>query len=205
MLCTLAQLKARMGVAVSDDDALLTAIITGVSARLARACGRQTPDGAPCLEKTSVTEVLSAIDNDQRVLMLRAFPVVSITSIKEGLYNDFSDSDALVAGTSYHVELARGILHRIGGAWLRGPQTVQAIYVGGYTAAGDTPGAGETALPGDLVDAAVQQCQYLASRRDEMGATGIDAGQGGGVTWASAYKLLPDVAAVCETFRRRAV
>jgi len=205
MLCTLAQLKARMGVAVDDDDALLTAIITGVSARIARACGRATRTGAPCLEKASLTEVLSAVDHDQAMLMLRAFPVVSITSVKEGLYGDFTDSDALVEGTSYHADLDRGTLHRIGGAWLHGPRTVQVIYIGGYTSAGDDVGEGETALPDDLVDAAIQQCQYLAQRRDDMGATGIDAGQGGGVQWAGAYKLLPDVKAVCQTFRRKAV
>lgn len=201
-LCTRDNLKARMGLTGDGDNTLLDGMIAGVSARMARACGRIAPDGTPCLEKTSLTEVLGVPDRDMTMLYLRARPVVSITTIKEGLYNDFTDSDELTAGDDYHADLNRGRLHRIGCSWRFGPQTVEVVYVGGYVAAGVTPGDGEQALPDDLVDAAMQQCQYLYQRRSELGATGTSV-EGGSVSWAGQYTLLKDVREVCRSCQRR--
>lgn len=201
MLCTRDNLKVRMGLVGDGENTVLDGIISGVSARMARACGRIAPDGSPCLEKTSLTEVLSVPDREMTLLYLRAWPVASITSVKEGLYNDFSESDALTVADDYHADLGRGKLYRIGCSWQFGPQTVEVVYTGGYVAAGEVPGDGETALPDDLVDAAMQQCQHLYQRRSELGATGTSV-EGGSVSWASQYALLKDVQKVCRSYRR---
>jgi len=200
-LVTTANLKARIGVAGSAEDTLLAAIITGVSARMARECGRVTHAGIACLEKTTgITEVHDVLDRHTETLWVRAYPIISVTSVKEGYYGVFGDDALAGDGDDYFVDAERGALHRVG-SWQFGLRSVQVVYAGGYTSAGDDVGDGETALPADLVEAAYQQCGYLYERRGQIGATGLGV-QGGSVQWSAAYGLLPDVRAVCEQYRR---
>lgn len=201
-LCTLDQVKARLGMTTSGDDALLGQLITEISARLAREAQRLASDAA-CLELTSLTEVFSIYHGRQESLYLAAWPVSAITSVKEGYWGKFDDSTALVEGEGYTAELARGVLWRCG-YWSPGRRAIQIIYTGGYVPAGDTPAEGQTALPDELVSAAITQVAHLFQRRKDIGSSGQSV-QGGSVSWSGEYKLLAEVAAVCHGFRRMTV
>ncbi len=131
MLATLDELGTRLGVVGSGQDDLLTGILTGVSAQLATAAGR-VHAGRSALTKATVTETISVRERRTSALWLSAWPVVSITEIKEAVFGGFDDVDALVAGTDYQLDAATGGIHRIGW-WLAGTLTVRAIYPGGYT------------------------------------------------------------------------
>lgn len=135
-LITLDQLKLYLGPNVgTTNDALLELLIDNVSEEFNRRLGRT-------LAKTTYTSL--ALDGDhEEILELPNWPAVSVTSIYE-------DDVLLVADTDYEVDLARGLIKRVGGHWSKGFQNIVITYVAGYTVQGATPGTGETALPADL-------------------------------------------------------
>jgi len=199
MLCTLAQFKTRYDVTGTGHDALITQILTGVSAQLAAEAGRIS-QGVPALEKTTLTETITVSDERLATIILACRPVVSITSVKEAFYGDHADADALVENEDYQIDKPLGLLHRIG-YWLCGRLTVQVVYIGGYVSAGDTPGDGETALPDDIVEAALDQAGFVYQRRMSKGLTS-ESVQGGSISAYAQDKLLPGVAATMRRYRR---
>ena len=200
-VATLSQVKASLSIADADTeyDAVIAELISGVSAAMARRAGRVC-QGTVCLEKTSLVELISPEPRTQR-LFLRAYPVVSIAEIKEAFYGDFDDADTLVENSDYQIDLPTGRLIRIGW-WLPGDLTVRVTYPGGYTAAGDTPGAGETAMPDDLVRAAVRQVCHEFAHRADPGLTG-ETVQGASATFHKDDRLLPGVRDVCDGYNRK--
>jgi len=199
-LCTLAQVKTHLTIATldTDHDAVLNQLIGQVSARLAREAGRIAA-GAPCLEKTSLIHYYFSPSSREHILQLPAYPVVSISEIKEAMYGAHADATALVENESYQVRSDIGHLIRIG-FWLSGINTVKVTYIGGYTAAGETPGDGETALPDDIVEAAVIQTAFWHKRRLEHGVTSAGF-QGGQYTGYAKDELLPEVKQIMRSYR----
>ncbi|HUW99373.1 MAG TPA: hypothetical protein VMY35_00205 [Phycisphaerae bacterium] len=200
-LCILADVKAFLGINAQDTehDAVLNKDIAGVSAQLARAAGR-IHDEIPVLEKTTGAVQYFSPDPRTRTIWLAAYPVISITEIKEACFGAFDDADALVENESYQILKPRGRLVRIG-FWLPGVQTVRVTYNGGYTAAGDTPGDGETALPDDVVRKATKQVAFYFRRRAQLGVTSAGV-QGGSYTAYARDELLPDVRETMNRFAR---
>jgi len=197
----LAQVKSQLAIATADTerDTLLTQFIAGVSAAMARAAGRIWA-GAPCLEKTSMVELITVPERHTEILWLAARPVVSVTEIKEAVFGTFDDMEALVEDEDYELDAATGALYRIG-FWLTGRKAVRATYVGGYTAAGTTPGTGETALPADVVNAAVRQVIHEFNIRGTPGYQ-AESVQGSSVSRSGDDSLLPGVRQVMESYRR---
>jgi len=201
-LCTLAQIKTQLAIATADTehDTLLTQFVAGVSADMARASGR-VHGGVACLEKSTLT-VLFSPESRTPVLWLPAWPVVSITEVKEAVFGGFDDVDALTENEDYQVNKALGGLYRIG-YWLAGVNAVRASYTGGYTAAGATPGTGEIALPNHIVNAAIRQVIHEFNRRSTPGCQG-ESVQGASITLSADDRLLPGVRDVCEKLARKA-
>ena len=147
-LCTLAQVKQRLGIptADTDHDALIGRLISGVSAAGARLAGRIAA-GRRCLEKAALTIYFSPAPRTE-VLYSPARPIVTVTEIKEAVYHQWDDATALTEDTDFLVG-ASGELIRIG-TWLAGPRTVRASLTGGYTRA-DAWASGEDYTTGDVV------------------------------------------------------
>jgi len=130
-LCTRAQVKSFLEIASADTDhdAQLDMLIAGVSTQLARLAGRIS-GGAACLEKGSLVQYFSP-PRRTAALWLPAYPVVSISEIKEAMYEGWSDATALTANTDYQIDLGTGQLNRVG-YWLPGMRTVKVTCIGGY-------------------------------------------------------------------------
>lgn len=199
MLCTINDIKTRLGEGGTAFDDLLTQIAAGFTARADQFCSRGL-----LVTAADVTEYYAG---SSQMIQLRRYPVVSIASIKECLDYNFDDAAPLLADTDYRLigpgADNRGILMRMYGCWLGGFDGVQVVYSGGFCAAGVTPeeNSGEHLLPDDLREAAIQQCSFLFKRKDDIGLSGVSF-QGGSFSKFESLKLLPEVAAVLDSYRR---
>lgn len=188
-LVTLDQLKTRIDIDADDDthDTLLGEILDGVTAAFEQHCERVLiSDG------NTVTEVY---DGDVRELRLRYWPIVSITSIKESIDADWDNVDALTATDDYRTLDRRGIVRRMpdGMRWLAGWGSVQVVYTGGYTAAGEMLELGWSHAPDHLAEAALQQATYIWNRRSDPGATTVNLAAGGATAHSREVALLEGV------------
>lgn len=193
-IATLAELKADLGLADTTDDAVLTRaaeVLQGAfDARLHRTL----------LYSASVTEVL---DGGVRYLQLRQYPIVSVSSVVLASDQDWTNGDILDASVpDYLIRSALGNLIYGNGTenWPEGDQSIRVIYAGGYTAAGSTPGAGQTAMPESLRRAFLLQLGYEWRNRLHLGQAQV-SGQGGSVNLAP-VRWLPAVAELLDAFER---
>ena len=86
-LCTLVQVKRLLGIGAADTehDTLFGDLIAGVSAQLAVVTGR-IAGGLPSMEKVTLAQLFSPPPRTH-LLWLPAWPVASITEVKEALYD----------------------------------------------------------------------------------------------------------------------
>lgn len=135
---TLAELKQRIGISVSDttDDDLLTSLLDLTAGAIESAAGR------PLRRCHARTEYFTG---GSAVIQLDAYPIAKIHSVRESLTRDFETAgeyEELVEGTDFVVDPGpggrygeTGQLRRIGGRWAgskTAPGCVRAVYTGGY-------------------------------------------------------------------------
>jgi len=186
-VCTLTDVKSRLGLTNTDHDTVLSRIIAGLEDIFNSYTQRDL-----IVTAADVTENYTGCG---AYLGLRRYPVVAITTIKEALDYAFDSADALVADTDYRIMNSgkNGIIYRIYGLqWYGTPDAIQVIYRGGYTAAGSVPGDGETALPDDIREAAIEQATFLFKRKDDLGLSSVSF-EGGSVHKFAPVDLLPSV------------
>lgn len=194
MLCTLEDLKTRLGLG-SEQDAMLTRIIASFAAIAKTWTGRTLI--APAADATEYYTGCGEF------LQVTAYPIIGITSIKEAADYDYANATALVANTDYRLVKGglRGVLHRSWCDWLALPDGIQIVYRGGYCAAGVTPSTGEYELPDDLREAAIEQCSFIFKRRDDIGVSSNSI-QGGSINVFANMDLLPMVKQILDSYRR---
>jgi len=198
-ICTIAQVKQRLGLTGtatdSDIDATIAGIITGFEALAETFCERKLfrPDAA-------VTEYYAGCGEKLRLFY---YPIISITSIKESLDYDFDNTDALTVNDDYRIANGgkNGIIQRLYSWWLDIEDSIQVVYKGAYTPVGETLGTGETALPADLTEAAIMQCSFIYKRRDDIGLTAVSY-DGSSIQKFSAMDFLPLVKDILQKYRR---
>jgi hypothetical protein len=120
-LDTLSNVKSRLGIATSADDALLDLLRDSADDFVAEYCGRD-------FEAGTFTENHAGEVN---VLRLRNYPVASVTSVKADRSLSFG-STTLVSATDYIVDPDRGMIYHRCGPFVAGdpsPQAVQVVYV----------------------------------------------------------------------------
>lgn len=194
-ICTLADVKDRLGLTDTEHDTLFNRIITGLETVFDNYTRRKLIANA-----ADVTEYHGGYGNR---LCLKRYPIASITSVKEASDYNFDIADSLVANDGYRVvnNGDNGIIYRIYGLWLAKEDSIQIIYRGGFCAAGQAPGDGETALPADIREAAIEQACFIFKRRDDIGLSSVSF-NGGSVNKFSAMKLLPMVENILKQYRR---
>src|SRR6185503_13316403 len=80
-------------------------------------------------------------------------------------------------------------------------QILRVTYTGGYVLPGDTPAAGQTALPDDLEQACVEQIAFWYQRREQLGIVNV-SGEGGTIKLPNNADLLPQVTAILKRYAR---
>jgi hypothetical protein len=194
-ICTLADVKDRIGLTVTDYDGVINRILSGIEYIFN--------------ESTQRTLILNSVDVTEYYtgggpyLQLTRYPVKSITSIKEAVDYDFDNAVALVADTDYRLVAAgkKGLIYRPYTSWLELPDVTQVIYKGGFVAAGQTAGSGETAMPADLREAAIEQAAYFYKHKDDIGLSSASF-KGESFNKFADINLLPMVEAILKNYKR---
>ncbi|MBW8017438.1 MAG: hypothetical protein FVQ82_14760 [Planctomycetes bacterium] len=195
MICTLADVKTRLGLGDTEYDDIINSILDGIDSIFDAETSRTLI--APAAD---VTETYTGLG---RYLSLLAYPLISITSVIESYDHDFTTGTTLTAGTDYWQMSAgkNGILYRSGVSWVSVPDCIQVVYRAGFCAAGVSPGEGEHALPADLTEAGIQQASLIFKRRDDIGLSshGFD---GGSIDKFQQVDLLPLVKKTLKKYER---
>lgn len=196
MLTQLQTLKDRLGIAESfvRDDELLTNALRALSGRFDQECNRKfaRQEDATFEFRADVFDIL--VDR---------FPVESISAFHvkanetEG-WVEQTDIVAIIGPTKSIIELAAPL----GSS----REIARVTFDGGYVLPGTTPEAGQTALPAEIEQAAVEQCVYWYQNKDRLGLSSI-SGQGGSVSKdpvsvVAPLSLLPTVMAVLKKYER---
>ena len=140
-LDTLANVKARLGIATSADDTLLGLLQDAADQAVANFCNRDFEGG-------SFTE---EHPGGSAFVHVRNFPVTSVTSVKVDASRQFG-AETVVPAADYVVHTDRGVIQSLVGpflprqrpglvnaemrTWARGPRVVQVVYA---TATGQVP------------------------------------------------------------------
>ena len=194
-LCTLDDVKTRLGLANSDSDVIISAIIPGITSMFESYCDRPLLAG-----DSDVTEYYSG---NSDYLQVKRYPLIAIASLKEAYSYDFAAAVAMTANTDYRIisDGIKGIIMRLSVAWSPFPDSIQVIYRGGYCPAGQALGDGEHALPDDLREAAIQQACLIYKRKDDIGLSSISF-DGGSIAKNEKIDLLPLVRETLKRYRR---
>jgi hypothetical protein len=192
MLAKLSDLKARLDISDGSSDALLTALLTSMTAAAARYCNRGLEYVA-----AGLTELH---DGGCPTLWLRSWPIVAFTSVKEAGDYDFASAAALTENTDFRAVRSRGRLIRLPeeSAWLEGTETIEVKYTAGWNdpAAASVPGVDYP--PGHVQEAILLQAADLWRRKSEpgyaktFGVGGVAGGFATPIDWLPLAKELLD-------------
>ena len=201
MLTQLQTVKTRLGIDEFNVqfDALLTNAINSVSARFDKESNRT-------LARTvSATFEFSADDLE---IPVPIYPIESVTKFE----TKTSESAGWIEQTGVTYLLRKACIISLSannfGPWTLdfgpGPALARVTYTAGYVLPGTPPSAGQTALPSDLEQAAVEQVAYWFQNREALGLTRLWPHQGTYEQF-SGLDLLPSVEAVLKGYRRWAI
>ena len=188
----LEEMKRDLGLTDPQDDANLSMWMTGLQDRFEDYCHRKF------LRSTSEVEIF---DGDTTSLFLRRYPVETIATVHIDVDQDW-DADSLLTSDDYLLNAARGALLYGRGTcpWPEGNQHIRVAYTGGYVAAGQAVGDGQTAMPDSLRRAFVMQMGFEWRNRTNLGKQSASA-QGYSINLAPA-KFLDEVVASLQKHRR---
>ena len=194
-ICTLPDVRDRLGVSDTDYDTMIGRIISGLDSVFEAYTQRSL-----LLNAVDVTDYYTGCGP---YLQLKRYPVVSVTSVKVAYDYDYAAAVAMTANSDYRLIDGgrKGIIYRIHSAWPENQDIIQVVYRGGYCSAGQTPAAGEYAMPADLREAAILQATFLFKRKDDIGLAGVSA-EGGSISKFSPMDLLPMVKKILDNYGR---
>lgn len=187
-LCELATVKLRLGIDDTDKDTLLSGLISAVSRALEEHCNRSF--------FTEERTEYATVTNPEVPIILRAYPVTAIASIKNSPGWDWTTTDALDAD-DYDTDTEAGIVY-FQSRLSRGPRALQVVYTAGI---GTTAAEVASAFP-DIASAAEMQVVEEYLRRDAQGPVTYSLSEGGGTGQTQALKLLPAVVQRLQHHRR---
>ena len=193
MLTQLTTVKSRLALTLTDYDDLLTSAIKAVSDRFDRECNRNLA------RTTTATHEFDANDTE---ILPPCYPVEAVTKFE--LKTNETDGWVEQTGVQYLirrqcvVSLSTPINYQL--STINSP-LARITYSGGYVLPGDTPDPGQTALPDDLEQAAIEQVAYWFRNRDKTGL--LRSWPHGGVYESFVQSdLLLEVRAVLKRYER---
>ncbi len=188
MLTQLTTVKDRLAITVTTYDTLLTNAIKAVSDRFDQLTNRT-------LSRTvDITQEFIADDTE---IILSCYPVETISKFE--LKSNETEGWLEQTGVDYLIRnsCVVSLNTRLGTEY----QQARITCTGGYVLPGATPGAGQTALPNDLEQAAVEQVAYWYRNKDVLGLI-RNWPSGGTYQVFRNAELLPTVEATLKTYER---
>ncbi len=197
MLSQLSTVKARLAIPdlnVEFDD-LLTTALTALSARFDKETNRT-------LSRTvNSTHEFDAIETE---ITPPCYPLESVSKFELKT----TESEGWVQQNNIYYLIRNASVISISVSLSYQPSTpnyqlaqARVTYTGGYVLPGDTPGPGQTALPADLEQAAVEQVAFWFQNRDRLGVL-RNWPHDGTYQQFGTLDLLPSVSATLEKYRR---
>jgi hypothetical protein len=190
MLTQLSTVKARLGI---DDfevkyDVLLTNAIRAFSAQFDKECNRTF---------ARIVGVTEEFDGDETEIIVASYPIEMVTKFE--LKNN--ETEGWIEQTGVEYLLRRNCVISLTNPLGACRQRARVTYTGGYVLPGTSVGAGQTALPDDLEQAAVEQVAWWFMDRDKIGL--VRRWPKGGVYEEFVQsELLPNVKEVLRKYER---
>src|SRR3989441_6819403 len=197
MLTQLSTVKTRLALTVTDYDDLLTNAIKAVSDRFDKETNRTLS------RTTTATHEFDAADTE---ILPPCYPVESVTKFE--LKSNETDGWSEQTGVQYLIRrqcvISLSVPLNSQPSTLNSPALARVTLTGGYVLPGDTPAAGQTTLPDDLEQAAVEQVAVWFQNRDNLGLIRNRPDKGTYQQFAQ-LDLLPNVKAVLKRYERWAL
>jgi hypothetical protein len=161
MLTLLSTIKARLGLTDLDVqfDALLTNAIKAITARFDKECNRTFA------RTVAATQEFDAGDTE---ILPACYPVEAVTKFELKT----TEAEGWVEQSGIDFLIRRQCIISLPSPLSLPPSSAslaRATYTGGYVLPGATPAPGQTALPADLEQAAVEQVAAWFQNRDKLG------------------------------------
>ena len=196
MLTQLSTIKTRLAITVTTYDAILTNAIKGVSVRFDKETNRTLA------RATGITEEFSG---DETEILLSRYPIEAVAKFE--LKSNETEGWIEQTGIDYLIRracvisLSQPLNYQFSSV---NSPLARVTFTGGYVLPGDTVGAGQTALPDDLEQAAVEQVAAWFQTRDVLGLIRNRPWQGTYQQYAQ-LDLLPNVKVVLTRYERWAI
>ena len=196
MLTQLSTVKARLAIPdlnVEFDD-LLTTALTAVSVRFDRETNRTL---------TRTANITHEFDACETEIIPPCYPIESVSKFE----TKSTETEGWVQQSRIDYLIKRStVISLVTPLSTTGQSgsdlsTSRVTYTGGYVMPGDTPGAGQTPLPPDLEQAAVEQVAYWFQNRDKLGLLRYWP-KDGIYLQLSGLDLLPSVSVVLQKYKR---
>jgi hypothetical protein len=161
MLTQLNTVKSRLALTVTDYDDLLTSAIEAISDRFDKECNRSFA------RTTTATHEFDANDTE---ILPPCYPVEAVTKFE--LKTNETDGWIEQTGVQHLIRRQCVISLHSPISYLLSPASpalARVTFTGGYVLPGDTPDVGQTPLPDDLEQAAVEQVAYWFRNREKTG------------------------------------
>jgi uncharacterized phiE125 gp8 family phage protein len=182
-LTTVATLKAHLGIpsAETSQDTRMELLINAASDSIERYLDRK-------IKSQTITEIQHGRRQD--ILILREWPVTSITELRVDMDHVFSDASTLIPSADYGIGDDKNSLVYYDTVFPRGNNNVKIVYVAGYAT-----------VPSDIEYAALLFCEwlYLFRNRQDIGRTSKSKGDES----MSVSQGMPDIVRqMIEPYRR---
>ena len=192
MLTQLNTVKSRLGLTDTTYDTLLTNAIKAVGGRFDQECNRT-------LARTE--NFTQEFDPQTAEICAACYPIESVATFEFKT----NETDGWIEQTGIQYLLRRSCIISLPfqpfSSSAFQPFLSRVTYTGGYVLPGTVPGTGQTALPDDLEQAAVEQVAYWFQNRDKLGVI-RQWPKGGTYEQFGDLDLLPNVRAVLQRYER---
>jgi hypothetical protein len=190
MLTQLITIKARLAISDFDVqyDSLLTNALLAISARFDKETNRTLA------RSVDATQEFPANDLE---IIVPGYPIESVAKFELKA----NETDGWVEQSNVEFIVRRKCIISLFDPPGPGLKMARVTYTGGYVLPGTTPSAGQTALPDDLEQAAVEQAASWFRNRDKLGLVRSWPHQGTYEQF-SQLDLSPDVKTVLQHYER---
>jgi hypothetical protein len=188
MLTQLSTIKARLAISTTDYDDLLINAIKTVSARFDHECNRTFARSSNAVEEFNAAEI---------EIRTACYPIESISKFE--LKRNETENWSELIGVEHLIR--RGCVISLAEPLGDFREQARVTYSGGYVLPGTSPGVGQTPLPDDLEQAAVEQVAFWFRNRDKLGLV-RSWPHGGTYESFAQLDLLLDVKAVLRKHER---